>query len=87
MEYKESYAAKRKKNQEKRACLDNYNTYLYHSEVYKTSMDIYYLLISLSWKLLLLNLWKVEFRQKEKGRMRDDKWKLASKKIEKWKWG
>jgi hypothetical protein len=29
MEYKESYAAKRKekkKNQEKRACLDNYNT-------------------------------------------------------------
>ena len=32
MEYK-SYAAKRKKNQEKRACLDNYNTYMYHSEV------------------------------------------------------
>ena len=29
MEYKESYAAKRKeKNQGKRACLDNYNTQL-----------------------------------------------------------
>ena len=45
MEYKESYAAKRKKNLEKRACLDNYNTYLYHSEVYKINMDILSLIL------------------------------------------
>jgi hypothetical protein len=31
MEHKDSYAAKRKKNQEKRACPENYNIYLYIS--------------------------------------------------------